>query len=152
MPAMPPPVADERQAIRDYLFQQNYAYRALAFGLTDDQARATPTVSALSIGALIKHVTGCQRSWMLRVAAAPEAPPADDRRADERQAEYADQFLMRDDETLAELVDHLEAQNAETLRLVETADFDAAVPVPRDAPWFPKDVEAWSVRWVLFHV
>ena len=152
MPAMPPPVADERQAIRDYLFQQNYAYRALAFGLTDDQARATPTVSALSIGALIKHVTGCQRSWMLRVAAAPEAPPADDRPADERQAEYADQFLMRDDETLAELVDHLEAQNAETLRLVETADFDAAVPVPRDAPWFPKDVEAWSVRWVLFHV
>jgi uncharacterized damage-inducible protein DinB len=152
MPAMPPPVADERQAIRDYLFQQNYAYRALAFGLTDDQARATPTVSAFSIGTLIKHVTGCQRSWMLRVAAAPAAPPADDRPADERQAEYADQFLMRDDETLAELVDHLEAQNAETLRLVETADFDAAVPVPRDAPWFPKDVEAWSVRWVLFHV
>jgi uncharacterized damage-inducible protein DinB len=86
MPVMPPPVADERQAIRDYLFQQNYAYRALAFGLTDDQARATPTVSALSIGALIKHVTGCQRSWMLRVAAAPEAPPADDRPADERQS------------------------------------------------------------------
>jgi hypothetical protein len=47
---------------------------------------------------------------------------------------------MRDDETLTELVDHLEAQNAETLRLVETADFDAAVPVPRDAPWFPKDI------------
>ncbi|MGH3637484.1 MAG: DinB family protein [Mycobacterium sp.] len=152
MPAMPPPVADERQGFRDYLLQQNYAYRALAFGLTDDQARATPSVSALSIGALIKHVTECQRSWMLRVAAAPGTPPADDRPADERQAEYADMFLMRDDETLAGLLDRLEAQNAETLRLVETADFDAAVPVPRDAPWFPKDVEAWSVRWVLFHV
>jgi uncharacterized damage-inducible protein DinB len=149
---MPPPVADERQGFRDYLLQQNYAYRALAFGLTDDQARATPTVSALSIGALIKHVTECQRSWMLRVAASPGTPPADERPADERQAEYADMFLMRDDETLADLLDRLEAQNAETLRLVETADFDAAVPVPRDAPWFPKDVEAWSVRWVLFHV
>jgi uncharacterized damage-inducible protein DinB len=149
---MPPPVADERQGFRDYLLQQNYAYRALAFGLTDDQARATPSVSALSIGALIKHVTECQRSWMLRVAAAPGTPPADDRPVDERQAEYADMFLMRDDETLADLLDRLEAQNAETLRLVETADFDAAVPVPRDAPWFPKDVEAWSVRWVLFHV
>jgi uncharacterized damage-inducible protein DinB len=152
MPAMPPPVADERQGFRDYLLQQNYAYRALAFGLTDDQARATPSVSALSIGALIKHVTECQRSWMLRVAAAPGTPPADDRPADERQAEYADMFMMRDDETLVDLLDRLEAQNAETLRLVETADFDAAVPVPRDAPWFPKDVEAWSVRWVLFHV
>ena len=58
MPAMPPPVADERQALRDYLLQQQYAYHALAFGLTDEQARATPTVSALSIGGLIKHVTG----------------------------------------------------------------------------------------------
>ena len=72
MPAMPPPVADERQALRDYLLQQQYAFHALAFGLTDEQARATPTVSALSIGALIKHVTGCQRRWMQRVAAAPK--------------------------------------------------------------------------------
>jgi uncharacterized damage-inducible protein DinB len=152
MPAMPPPVADERQALRDYLLQQNYAYRALAFGLTDDQARATPTVSALSIGALIKHATGCQRMWMVRVAAAPQAPPADDRPMQQRRAEYADEFVMRDDETLADLLGRLEAQNAETLRLVETSDLDAAVPVPRDAPWFPKDVDAWSVRWVLFHV
>ncbi|MCB0946716.1 MAG: DUF664 domain-containing protein, partial [Mycobacterium sp.] len=44
------------------------------------------------------------------------------------------------------------AQNAETLRLAQTADLDAAVPVPRDSPWFPKDVEAWSVRWVFLHV
>ena len=33
----------------------------MAHGLTDEQARATPTVSALSIGGLIKHVTGMQR-------------------------------------------------------------------------------------------
>ncbi len=25
-------------------------------------------------------------------------------------------------------------------------------PVPRDAPWFPKDVDAWSVRWVAMHI
>ena len=152
MPAMPPPVADERHALRDYVLQQNYSYRALAYGLTDEQARATPSVSALSIGALIKHVTGCQRTWMARVAAAPQAPPADDRSMADRQAEYADEFVMREDETLAGLLDGLEAQNAETLRLIETADLDAAVPVPRDAPWFPKDVEAWSVRWVVFHL
>ncbi|MDT5338348.1 MAG: hypothetical protein QOD90_3853 [Mycobacterium sp.] len=152
MPAMPPPVADERQALRDYLFQQQYAFHALAFGLTDEQARATPTVSALSIGALIKHATGCQRSWAQRVASAPEAPPTDGRSMEERQAEYADEFTMRPDETLASLLERFAAQSAETLRLVETADLGAAVPVPRDAPWFPKDVEAWSVRWVLFHL
>ena len=152
MPAMPPAVADERQALRNYLFQQQYAYHALAFGLTDDQARETPTVSALSIGALIKHATGVQRMWMQRVASAPQAPPADDRPVQERQAEYADEFLMRPDETLAELLDKFDALNAQTKQLVETVDLDAAVPVPRDAPWFPKDVEAWSVRWVLFHM
>jgi uncharacterized damage-inducible protein DinB len=152
MPAMPPPVADERQALRDYLFQQQYAYRALAFGLTDEQARATPTVSALSIGALIKHVTGCQRMWMRRVAAAPKAPPGDERPMEVRQAEYADEFVMRPDETLAEMLAKFDDGNAEALHLVETADLDAAVPVPRDAPWFPKDVDAWSVRWVVFHM
>ena len=35
---------------------------------------------------------------------------------------------------------------------METADLDAAVPVPRDIPWFPKDQKAWSVRWVILHV
>ncbi|MDT5065441.1 MAG: hypothetical protein QOK02_1596 [Mycobacterium sp.] len=152
MPAMPPPVADERQALRDYLFQQQYAFHAMAFGLTDDQARATPTVSALSVGALIKHVTNCQHGWMQRVAAAPDSPPADDRPVEVRRAEYADEFVMKPDETLASVLERFSAQNAETLRLVETADLDAGVPVPRDAPWFPKDVEAWSVRWVLFHM
>lgn len=152
MPAMPGPVVDERHALRDYLFQQQYAFNAMAFGLTDDQARSTPTVSALSIGALIKHVTGCQRSWMSRVAAAPEPPPADGRSMAERQAEYADEFTMRPDETLASILERFAAQNAETLRLVESADLDAAVPVPRDAPWFPTDIEAWSVRWVMFHM
>ena len=152
MPAMPPPVADERQALRDYLFQQQYAFKALAFGLTDDQARATPTVSALSIGALIKHVTSCQQGWMQRVAAAPEAPPADGRSMEERQAEYADEFVMRADDTLATVLAKFDAGSAEALRLVETVDLGAAVPVPRDAPWFPKDVEAWSVRWVFFHM
>ena len=152
MPAMPPPVADEHQALRDYLHQQQYAYHELAFGLTDEQARATPTVSALSIGALIKHVTGCQRMWMLRVAAAPEAPAGDDRPVEVRQAEYADEFVMRPDETLAGVLARFDEQNAATLELVESADFDAAVPVPRDAPWFPKDVEAWSVRWVAGHL
>ncbi len=124
----------------------------MAYGLTDEQARATPTVSALSIGALIKHVTDVQRAWMQRVAAAPEAPRADERPVEEREAEYENEFVMRPDETLADLLARFEEQNAATLALVETADLSAAVPVPRDAPWFPADVEAWSVRWVLFHM
>ena len=59
---------------------------------------------------------------------------------------------MRPDETLDGLLRAFEAQNAKSLRLVETADLDAAVPVPQDIPWFPKNQEAWSVRWVILHV
>jgi uncharacterized damage-inducible protein DinB len=152
MPTLAPPVRDERHALREFLAYQQSAFVAVAFGLTDEQARSTPTVSTLSIGGLIKHVTGMQRTWMQKVAAAPHEPPADDRPFEERAAEYQDESVMRPDETLAQLLDALTRQNAASLRLVETADLDGAVPVPRDAPWFPKDVAAWSVRWVFEHV
>jgi hypothetical protein len=152
MPTLAPPVRDERNALREFLAYQQSAFDAVAYGLTDDQARSTPTVSTLSIGGLIKHITGVQRSWMARVAAAPHEPPADDRPFEERAAEYQDEYVMRPDETLAQLLDALTRQNAASLRLVEIADLDAAVPVPRDAPWFPSDVDAWSVRWVFEHV
>jgi len=89
---------------------------------------------------------------MLRVAAAPGEPPADSRPFEERAAHFQDEFTMRRDETLSQLLDAYAEQNAETLRLAESADLNSAIPVPRDAPWFPKDVEAWSVRWVLLHV
>lgn len=152
MPAMPPPIADERAGLKEYLAAQQYAFHAIAYGLTDEQARSTPSVSALSIGGLIKHVTQCQRGWMERVAAAPELSERDRRPMQDQAQEYGDQFVMRDDETLADILAAFERQNAETIRLVETVDLGAAVPVPPGVPWFPQDVPAWSVRWVLFHL
>ena len=152
MPGLAPPVADERHALQTFLSYQQSAFFAVAYGLTDEQARETPTVSALSIGGLIKHATGMQRIWMQRVAAAPDQPATDNRPVEERTKEYQDEYVMRPDQTLAGLLDAYAAQNAETLRLASSANLDAAVPVPRDSPWFPKDVEAWSVRWVFLHV
>ncbi len=152
MPALALPVADERHALHTFLSYQQSAFFAVAYGLTDEQARETPTVSALSIGGLIKHATGMQRIWMQRVVAAPDQPATDNRPVEERAREYQDEYVMRPDQTLAGLLDAYAAQNAETLRLAQSADLDAAVPVPRDSPWFPKDVEAWSVRWVFLHV
>jgi uncharacterized damage-inducible protein DinB len=152
MPALAPPVTDERSALREYLAYHQSAYFAVAHGLTDEQARSQPTVSALSVGGLVKHVTGMQRTWMARVAAAPDAPPRDTRPFDEIVKDFADQHVMRSDETLTGLLSAFEAENAKSLQLVETADLDARVPVPQDIPWFPKDLDAWSVRWVILHV
>lgn len=152
MPALAAPVTDERDALREFVTYHQSAYFAVAYGLTDEQARSTPSASALSIGGLIKHATGVQRTWMQRVTAAPEVPPRDARSFEERRAAFADEFVMRDDETLQQVLDAFAAQNAETLRALEAADLDTPVPVPTDAPWFPKDVKEWSVRWVIHHL
>lgn len=152
MPAMPPPIADERAGLTEYVAAQQYAFHAIAFGLTDEQARSTPSVSALSIGGLIKHVTNCQHGWMERVAAAPELTESDKRPMADQAADYQDEFVMREDETLAGILAEFDKQNAETIRLIETSDLGAAVPIPHQVPWFPKDVSAWSVRWVMFHM
>jgi uncharacterized damage-inducible protein DinB len=149
---MPPPATDERQTLIEFLrFNQN-AFFAVAYGLTDEQARSTPSVSALSIGGLIKHAAGVQHSWMARVKAAPGSPPRDDRPFEEQAAEYEEQYLMRDDETLEQLLQRLRAQNEETLRIFAEADLDTQVPVPHDVPWFPQDLDFWTVRWVAMHL
>jgi uncharacterized damage-inducible protein DinB len=152
MPALASPVADERSALREYLAYHQSAFFAVAYGLTDEQARMTPTVSDLSIGGLVKHAAEMQRNWMARVAAAPDAPPRDPRPFDQIAKDIADQHTMRADETLGGLLKTLEAENANSLHLVETADLDAKVPVPQDIPWFPKGIKDWSVRWVILHV
>ena len=152
MPALASPVADERSALREYLAYHQSAFFAVAYGLTDEQARMTPTVSELSIGGLVKHVAEMQRTWMARVAAAPDAPPRDPRPFDQIAKDFADQHTMRADETLDGLLKTLEAVNASSLHLVETADLDAKVPFPQDIPWFPKGIKDWSVRWVILHV
>jgi uncharacterized damage-inducible protein DinB len=152
MPALASPVADERTALREYLAYHQSAFFAVAYGLTDEQARMTPTVSELSIGGLVKHAAEMQRNWMARVAAAPDAPPRDPRPFDQIAKDFADQHTMRADETLDGLLKTLEAENANSLHLVETADLDAKVPVPQDIPWFPKGIKDWSVRWVILHV
>jgi len=152
MPGMPPPAADERQMLLEFLrFNQN-AFFAVAYGLTDEQARSMPSVSALSIGGLVKHATGVQRAWIQRVMSAPDFPPRDERPFEEQVAGYQDEYVLRDDETLAQVLDGLKAQNAETLRIFADADLDTPVPVPHDVPWFPADVDHWSVRWVAMHL
>jgi uncharacterized damage-inducible protein DinB len=152
MPGQAPIVGDERDALRVFLEYHQSSYLAVAFGLSDEQARSKPTVSALSIGGLIKHATGVQRSWMERVEAAPDFPPQDTRPFEEIVVSYQDEYVMSEDETLSEVLDKFKAQNAKTLRILDSADLDTAVPVPHDVPWFPKDINNWTVRWVIHHL
>ena len=67
-------------------------------------------------------------------------------------ADYADQYVIREDESLEGMLAALRRQNALTLQVFTDADLDAPVPVPRNVPWFPKDIDHWSVRWVAMHL
>jgi uncharacterized protein (DUF1800 family) len=68
-------------------------------------------------------------------------------------AEYEDNFKLEPGETLASVIDKYDAVARETEAVIEKiADLGQAVPVPPGVPWFPDDVEGWSVRWVLLHL
>ena len=144
MPGTVPPVADERDGLLSYLRHQRDALRITAYGLTDEQARLRPTAGTLSIGGLVKHVTDVERTWIALVRQRPR---------EQEVSAYLDGFTMRDDETLAQLLDDYALAASETEKVVaDVTDLGQAVPVPAGVPWLPADVEAWSVRWVLLHI
>lgn len=147
MPGNVPAVEGERANLLAYLQQQRNGIRLTAFGLTDKQARATPTSSALSVGGLIKHVTATERGWMNDVQQKSAPANADD------VSQYSDGFTMGPDETLAEILADNERCGRETEQIIAgIADLGQPVPVPKDVPWFPDDVASWEVRWVLLHL
>ena len=61
-------------------------------------------------------------------------------------------FRMRDDEKLGDVLADYAAAAGETSAVLATYQLDDPVPVPRDSAWMPKDVDAWSVRWVVLHL
>jgi len=147
MPGQVPPVADEREGLLAFVAQQRDALRLAAYGLTDEQARSTPTVSPLSVGGLIKHVTAMERSWIDMVLQRERPAP------DEAEADYGSDFVLGSDESLVDVLSDLAACGAETeAAIAGIADLGQPVPVPKGVPWFPDDIDAWSVRWVLLHL
>jgi len=147
MPGLVPPVADEREGLLAYLAQQRDAIRIAAHGLTDEQARLTPTASALSIGGLVKHVASTERGWLDDVLQRGRGS------TDDQASSYQDAFRLGEHETLAGVLARYDQVAKETESIIAgIADLGQPVPVPKGVPWFPKDVPAWSVRWVLLHL
>lgn len=144
MPGNTPPLTDEKALLLAYISQQRDGIRNAAFGLTEEQARLTPTAGTLSIGGLVKHVTNNERHWM-DMALQRDMSPGNEQ-------DYADGFRLRDDETLAGALAAYEEVARDTEAGMAGVSLDQPVPVPKGVPWFPDDVDAWSVRWVLLHI
>jgi uncharacterized damage-inducible protein DinB len=148
MPGNVPPVADEREGLLGFLAQQRDALRIAAHGLTDEQARAMPTAGTLSVGGLIKHVALTERSWIDLVLQRNRESAGRNGVED-----YVAGFRLGPDETLAGALAFYDEVAKETETVIAgIADLGQPVPVPKGVPWFPDDVDAWSVRWVLLHL
>lgn len=145
----------ERADLLDSLTKHRALFRHTVAGLTDEQARLTPTVSTLSLGGLVKHVSAVERQWAQFVTDGPADSHIDWANVDwsnpppEVQA-YADGFRMTESETLQGLLAAYDEVAAATDELVRTTDLDARQPLPA-APWFEPGA-SWSARRVFLHM
>ncbi|ADP84772.1 DinB family protein [Pseudofrankia inefficax] len=126
------------------LSQTRFFLRFTTRELSDEQAAGRPTVSALCLGGLIKHVARVEEQWLEFVRSGPEALSQDPEQRD------AD-FRLGPDETLDDALaryDQVAQRTDDFLRGRPDLDADQPLPV---APWFPPG-ERWSARKVMLHV
>ena len=144
MPGMPGPVADEREGLMAFLQQQRDAVRISAYGLTDEQAGRAASAGALTVGGLVRHLAAMERNWASMIT---------QQRDEQGPESYLDSFRFGPHDSLEAALDDYAAAARETDAVIAgISDLGQAVPVPPGVPWFPPDVEAWSVRWVLLHL
>jgi uncharacterized damage-inducible protein DinB len=139
---------DERTDLVDALDSHRWFLTRTVQGLTDDQARLRPTVSQLTLGGLVKHVTATERMWADFAVSGPASFPVFD---ESTAADWAAEFVMGPEETLAGLLAAYAEVADRTDELVRSLpDLDAAHPLP-EAPWFTPGATR-SARRVFLHV
>lgn len=143
MAGFPAMIQDEREQLLGFLQQQRDLARLAAYGLTDEQAGAAPAASALCVGGIIRHLAATERSWAGTIRQQPAGGSIED---------YAEQFRMTPGRTLAAVLDDYAVAAADTDALVRSLPLDHPVPVPKGVPWFPQDLDAWDVRWIVLHL
>ncbi|MFD5387227.1 DinB family protein [Streptomyces sp. NPDC127074] len=146
MPVIVNPEAcnDERGALLAYLDAQRGGIRRSVHGLTEEQARSTPSASALSLAGLLKHVVTGERGW-LRVLQG-KAPG----NAKDQMAEWEHTFEPTEDETveaMLALYDEVARETEEAVRALPSLDttFEAI-----RLPWDEGGTRTW--RWAILHL
>ena len=145
----------ERSDLLDVLHKHRGLFLVTVHGISDHQARERSTVSELTLGGLVKHLAATEHTWARFVREGPRPSEVDWANVDwsdppAEVAAYADGFRMREDETLAGLLEQYAALAAATDELVSSVELDATHPLP-EAPWFPPG-GTWSNRRVFTHL
>ncbi|HET8969815.1 MAG TPA: DinB family protein [Candidatus Nanopelagicales bacterium] len=140
--------ARERADLLATLNQHRYFLRFTARGLTEEQARTAPTVSALTVGGLIHHVSEVEARW---VAFTTQGAAAFEQVAWTGGEAATDRLALPAGRTLAEALAEYDRVADRTAQVVAAlVDLDADHELPT-APWFEPGAR-WSARRALLHV
>jgi uncharacterized damage-inducible protein DinB len=136
----------ERADLIESLRRHRAFLRYTVRDLTDEQAQRRPTVSALDLAGLIKHVAATEAGWARFAEGGAEAmhrnwgPDVQTRH-----------WHLTPGETLAAVLADYEEVARHTDELVASfPDLDAEHALP-EAPWFESGVR-WSARRVFLHI
>lgn len=143
-----PACDDEITGLVNYLDQQLAAIRAAAIGLTEQEARATPCRSGLSIAGLVKHVSYGMRGAIARLTGTSATATEIDEAAF---LAYRSSFVLSGDETVAATIAEFDAARTAYLAAVTGTDPGAATVEP-PAPWHGIfDARPAHARYYLVH-
>jgi hypothetical protein len=144
-------VTGERADLLASLAKARHFLRFTTQGITEEQARQRTTVSELTLGGLVKHVTAVERNWQGFIVHGPSIAPDFTNLSQEDYANWANGFRLLDDETLDGALAEYEEVAKQTDELVATLpDLDASHPLPV-APWYEPGA-SWSARRTLLHI
>ncbi|WIX97994.1 DinB family protein [Amycolatopsis mongoliensis] len=134
-------------------------------GLTDEQAGARPTVSALCLGGLVKHVASMEENWLRFVVDGPSAMRYDlpdgvtwadmaagtAREYPQWAIDHQNEFAMQPGDTLAGVLARYEDVAKRSEDVIRTVpELSATHPLP-EAPW-NRPGTVWTARRAVLHV
>jgi Protein of unknown function (DUF664) len=144
-------ITGERADLLEMLGQARYFLRFTTRDLDDEQARQRTTVSELTLGGLIKHVSKGERGWVNFILHGPSVMPDFSAMTEADYADWGAGHRLLPDETLAGVLADYEEVARQTDELIATLpDLDVSHPLP-SAPWFPPNAR-WSARQTLLHI
>ncbi|MGP9526991.1 DinB family protein [Glutamicibacter sp. AOP5-A2-18] len=143
----------ERADLFQALANARHFLRFTVQGLSDEQAAQRTTVSELTLGGLIKHVSAVEGQWqefMVKGRAAMAWDGADFSDMPPEALEmFLNEFRMQPGETLEALLENYAQIASRTDALLAQIDLDTVQELPA-APWFVDS--QWSVRRTLLHI
>ena len=150
MPFLTAETTDERDSLATFSQQQIDQVATALHGLDREQLAQAPSASAMSLGALARHVLLVASGAEQAITAAPEAPAPPHRSEDQLMAEgtIAPEALRAED-TAETLIAQLHRAGEQLAAAIRAADLDALAPVP-DQPWFEGRTR-WTLRWYALH-